>query len=121
MRISPEMNDETLLHELGERLSHARLDRNLTQAELAEQAGVAKRTVERLESGAVSAQLSGFLRICRVLGLLDRFDVLIPEAKPGPMELLRLQGRKRQRASRASVRKSARVKEGSRWSWGEPS
>jgi transcriptional regulator with XRE-family HTH domain len=121
MRISPEMNDETLLHELGERLSHARLDRNLTQAELAVQAGVAKRTVERLESGAVSAQLSGFLRICRVLGLLDRFDVLIPEAKPGPMELLRMQGRKRQRASRASVRKSARVKEGSRWSWGEPS
>ena len=69
----------------------------------------------------MAAQLSAFLRVCRVLGLLDRLDALIPEAKPGPMELLKLQGRKRQRASKASVQKSARVKEGSRWSWGDPS
>ena len=121
MKISLEMNDGAILRELGERLAHARLERNLTQAALAEQAGVAKRTLERLESGEVAAQLSAFLRVCRVLGLLDRLDALIPEAKPGPMELLKLQGRKRQRASKASVQKSARVKEGSRWSWGDPS
>jgi len=120
MKISREVNDKVLLHELGERVAHARLERNLTQATLAAEAGVAKRTVERLESGEVAVQLSGFLRICRVLGLLERFDTLIPEARPSPMELLKLQGRKRQRASKTSDRPTSRVKDGSRWSWGDP-
>lgn len=109
------MNDATLLRELGERLAHARLERNLTQAELAEQAGVAKRTVERLESGEVAAQLSGFLRVCRVLGLLDRFDALIPEAKPSPMMMLKMKGKIRRRAS---SRKSQEAKRNRLWTWG---
>ena len=45
MKISLEMNDGMILRELGERLAHARLESNLTQAALAEQAGVAKRTL----------------------------------------------------------------------------
>ena len=48
-------------------LIDARLTQNLTQAALAERSGVAKRTIERLESGAVATQLSGFLRECRLL------------------------------------------------------
>jgi transcriptional regulator with XRE-family HTH domain len=118
MKISLEMNDGTILRELGERLSHTRLERNLTQAALAEQAGVAKRTVERLESGAVAAQLSAFLRVCRVLGLLDRFDALIPEAKPGPMMLLKMKGKIRRRAS---SRKSQEAKQNGPWTWGKAS
>ena len=115
MKISLEMNDGTILRELGERLAHARLERNLTQAALAEQAGVAKRTLERLESGEVAAQLSAFLRVCRVLGLLDRLDALIPEAKPGPMELLQMKGKIRRRAS---SRKSQEAKRNRPWTWG---
>jgi transcriptional regulator with XRE-family HTH domain len=115
MKISLEMNDGAILREFGERLAHARLERNLTQAALAEQAGVAKRTVERLESGEVAAQLSAFLRVCRVLGLLDRFDSLIPEAKPGPMMLLKMKGKIRRRAS---SRKSQEAKQNGPWTWG---
>ena len=115
MKISLEMNDGTILRELGERLAHARLERNLTQAALAEQAGIAKRTLERLESGEVAAQLSAFLRVCRVLGLLDRLDALIPEAKPGPMELLQMKGKIRRRAS---SRKSQEAKRNRPWTWG---
>ena len=66
-----EITDEAVLSELGSRLAQVRLERNLTQAQLAEQAGVSKRTVERLESGSVATQLSGFIRVCRVLELLD--------------------------------------------------
>ena len=115
MKISFQLTDESILRELGERLTRARLERNLTQAALAEQAGVGKRTVERLESGEVATQLSGFLRICRVLGILERFETLIPEATPGPMALLKLQGRKRQRAS---IREAASAKP-KKWTWGE--
>ncbi len=75
---------------MGERLAKIRLDRNLTQAQLATQAGVSKRTVERLEAGAVATQLSGFIRVCRVLDLIERFDLLVPEPVPSPVAQLKL-------------------------------
>ena len=115
MKISSQIPDEALLMELGSRLTAARLAQNLSQAALAEQAGVAKRTVERLESGAVATQLSGFLRVCRALGLLDGLEALVPEAVASPMAQLKLQGHKRKRASKVKTVK-AKPK---RWSWGE--
>lgn len=96
-------------------MASARLARNLTQAALAEQAGVSKRTVERLESGAVATQLSGFLRVCRVLGLVEDFGSLIPEAVASPMEQLKRQGAKRQRASGKKGAADAPKK----WTWGD--
>lgn len=115
MKITAQLTDESILKALGGRLAGARLGRNLTQAALADQAGVSKRTVERLESGAVATQLSGFLRVCRTLGLLERFESLIPETAASPMEQMRRQGRKRQRAS---GRKAAPAKL-KQWTWGE--
>ncbi|MEF8724015.1 helix-turn-helix domain-containing protein [Candidatus Accumulibacter phosphatis] len=116
MKISNNLTDQAILEELGGRLAAARIERRLTQAALAEQAGVAKRTVERLESGEVATRLSGFLRICRVLGLLERFETLLPEPEPGPMAQLRQQGRTRQRASGGKAEPGEKKK----WTWGEP-
>ena len=115
MKITRQATDEVILGELGGRLAKIRLDRNLTQAQLATQAGVSKRTVERLESGAVATQLSGFIRVCRVLGVIERFDLLIPEPVPSPVEQLKLAGRKRQRASAAKPAKAPAKK----WQWGD--
>ena len=114
MKIEKQATDDGVLAELGGRLAKIRLDRNFTQAQLAEQAGVSKRTVERLEAGAVSTQLSGFIRVCRVLGLLERFDLLLPEPVPGPMAQLKLAGRKRRRASAPRIAKPSTPK----WQWG---
>ena len=114
MRISSELTDEVVLRELGERLARARLEHDLTQAELAEKAGVSKRTVERLESGEVATQFSGFLRVCRALDLLERFDTLLPEAVPGPMARLKQKGRERRRAKRKKVAAAPE-----NWTWGE--
>lgn len=116
MKISPQLTDETVLKELGGRLAGARIEHNLTQAALAEKAGVSKRTVERLESGEVATQLSGFLRVCRALGLLESFEMLLPEPVPGPMVQLKLAGRKRQRATGKKVAPNKTKK----WTWGEP-
>jgi transcriptional regulator with XRE-family HTH domain len=117
MNISSQLSDESVLRELGARLTRARLERNLTQAALAEQAGVSKRTLERLESGEVAVQLSGFVRVCRALGLVERFDTFIPAALPSPIAQLKLQGKKRTRASG----KKAASKPSQPWSWGESS
>ena len=114
MKITKQTADEAVLAELGGRLTRIRLERNLTQAHLAEQAGVSKRTLQRLEAGAVATQLSGFIRVCRVLEVIERFDLLIPEPVPSPIAQLKLAGRKRQRASTAKPNKPA----GTKWQWG---
>ena len=115
MRIAKQATDEAILSELGGRLAQVRLDRNLTQAQLAEQAGISKRTLERLESGSVATQLSGFIRVCRVLEVVERFDVLVPEPVPSPVAQLKLRGRKRKRAS---ARRAAKVPS-AKWQWGD--
>lgn len=115
MKILTKETDAVILAELGKRLAAVRLGRNLTQSQLAEQAGVSKRTVERLEAGAVAAQLSGFIRVCRVLDLLERFDLLIPEPGPSPMAQLKLRGKERRRASAVKPGKPS----SKRWRWGD--
>lgn len=114
MEISSQLADEAILTEIGDRIARSRIDAQLTQAELAEQAGVSKRTVERIEAGG-SAQLSNIIRILRVLGRLPSLGHVLPEATPGPIELLKHKGKPRQRASaRRHVDSSART-----WSWND--
>ena len=118
MKLSKSLTDEAVLRELGGRLAAVRLAGNLTQAALAEEAGVSKRTVERLESGEVATRLSGLVRVCRALGLVDRFEAFVPRAAPGPVEQLKLAGRQRHRASgrRQPVARAPR-----KWTWGDGS
>lgn len=110
------LTDEVLLQELGGRLARQRLQRDWTQVELAHEAGVSKRTVERLEAGH-SVQLSSWLRVLRALGLVGRLAQLLPGEQPSPMELLRGKGKPRKRAS------PARVADGTPpdWHWGDES
>ena len=110
------MTDDAVLEELGRRLERRRLDLQLTQAKLAEQAGVSKRTVERMEAGAAAQTLS-LIRILRVLELLQGLDRLIPETGPRPMDLLKLKGKERKRASSSRSGDSS----GEAWSWGDDS
>ena len=112
MKISKLLADDAILAEIGERVARRRLDLQLTQADVADQAGVAKRTVERVEGGA-SAQMLSIIRILRVLDLLPGLDRMIPEAGPRPMNLLKQKGKVRQRASRR--RRSDRSYKP--WSW----
>lgn len=116
MKIASQVTDQAILQELGARLARTRIERNLTQAVLAEQSGVAKRTIERLESGEAATQLSGFLRVCRVLGLLDRFEIFLPKPAPSPMAQLKQQGRRRQRATGKKAAPATQKK----WTWSEP-
>lgn len=114
MKITENLTDNAVLAEIGKRLTRRRLELDLTQSELAERAGVSKRTLERLENGATT-QLSGFIRIVRGLSLLHRIDSFIPGSAPGPMELLENEGRERKRAR--SGKKKNPGKE--LWKWGD--
>jgi len=112
MDISPQLSDDAVLAELGARIGRRRVNAGLTQAALARQAGVSKRTVERIEAGA-SAQMSSVIRILRLLDLLAGLDQAIPAGGPRPMDLLRLGGKARRRASGERGRPEADKP----WSW----
>lgn len=116
MKLDSKMTDKVLLRLVGERLSALRLARNLTQQQLAEQAGLGLRTVQRLELGAVATQLSGFFRVCRVLELVENLETFIPPPMVSPMAQLKQAGRQRQRATGKKTAPGGSKK----WTWGEP-
>ena len=114
MRIEKQLTPEAILAELGRRIARRRLDLAMTQADAAEQAGLGKRTVERIEAGR-DTQVSTIVRLLRVLGLTEGLERLVPESAPSPMDLLKMKGKERKRASSAK-RVAKRSKE---WRWGD--
>ena len=114
MKITNQLTDGAILAEIGHRIVRQRLDFQFTQAELAEEAGLSKRTLERIEAGA-TAQMSSMIRVLRVLELLEGWEELFPATGARPMDLLKLKGKERQRATSSNRRAGA--KKG--WSWGD--
>ena len=100
MRIESQLTDEAVLRDLGERLAGMRLSRNLTQRQLAEQAGLARTLVQRIEGGT-PVNTPSLIRVLRALELFDALDRLIPPSSPSPVQELKLRGRRRRRASGA--------------------
>jgi transcriptional regulator with XRE-family HTH domain len=115
MKITSTLTDQATLSELGRRLAHRRVGMSLTQAGAAEQAGVSKRTLERIENGD-PVQTPNLVRVLRVLGVLEALDSLLPEAEAGPMDVLRGRSAPRRRAPRGGGRRGRDPKG---WTWGE--
>ena len=115
MRLDSSLGNDAFLAEIGLRLERERLDRNLTQAQLAAHAGVSVSTVARMESGETGTRLSGFIRLCRALEVLDRFEAILPEPQISPIDQSKLQGKARRRA-RPTSQKQAPTKP---WTWGD--
>ncbi|MBP5538564.1 MAG: helix-turn-helix domain-containing protein [Bacteroidales bacterium] len=77
---------------LGTRLKACRIARGMKQQELAAESGVGVSTIAKIENGQ-SVAFSLLVSILRTLGLLENLDLLVPEQKPSPLELLRTQGK----------------------------
>ena len=93
------MTNAAVLAELGRRLERHRLERNLTQAETAAQAGIGQATVQRAERGE-SVQMTSMIKLLRTLGLLAGLDVAIPESIELPIAQLEREQRKTRRRAR---------------------
>lgn len=104
------LSASAIAEELGERLKQARLNQNLTQAEVAESVGVSRRQVMNAEKG--KAQLEVFVAILAALNLTNHLERFLPKQQISPIQLAQLQGRQRQRAS---GQKTAEQEDQSEW------
>ncbi len=91
--------DQAVLQDLGRRIRQRRLDRNLSQQDIAERTGLDRTTIGALEREG-RATLMTFVQVLRALDALEELDGFLPELGPSPLELARRRGRVRQRASR---------------------
>ena len=106
------MSNPDILAELGRRLRQRRLNANLTQDALASHAGVSLNTVRNAELGRNSS-LDTLISLLRSLGAVGELQPLLQDEGPSPVELVRRDGRTRQRASTASANES----EDGDWQW----
>jgi putative transcriptional regulator len=89
--------DKGIELELGRRIKALRLRKNITQKELAEATTLSLNTIKSLESGR--GKLASLIAVLRELGALDQLDSFIPDTSISPMQLAKMQGKVRERAS----------------------
>ena len=99
-----EMTNNQILKEIGSRIKRRRLNKNMSQEVLASKTGLSRRTISLTESsGCVGLKV--IICILRVFKSLEDIDLLFPEESLSPIELLKLKGFARRRASSSKSRK----------------
>ncbi|MFT5208225.1 MAG: transcriptional regulator with XRE-family HTH domain [Candidatus Omnitrophota bacterium] len=109
-----DQSDMAILKELGRRLMTIRLNKNVTQIDLAKKSGLDRKTVQRLESGD-SIQSLSLIKILRSLDSLDQLDNFLPETMISPIQQLKSKAATRQRASRNKTTPPTNKA----WVWGD--
>ena len=99
--------------ELCKRLEKIRLSKNITQLQLAKEAGVSTRTIGRLEKGQ-GISVDTFIRVLIALGIQQNLEILLPDPSVRPIERISVSGSERKRARPAQIEKGH-----SAWSWGD--
>ncbi len=100
------------IRELGRRFESLRLSKNLSQAIVASEAGVSRRTITRMEAGE-TVSLDTLIRVLKVYGVADRLAMLLPETSVQPLERVKLGGKQRKRASSVIKRNETG------WAWAD--
>jgi transcriptional regulator with XRE-family HTH domain len=104
------MSDSAIISAIGNYIKEKRLSINKTQARVAEDAGVNRSTLVKIENGE-SITLISLTQILRALDMLHVFNVFKIEKIISPIELAKMEKKKRQRARN----KKESIKAGSDW------
>lgn len=94
------MSDKALAEHIGRFVKEKRLELNKTQDALAHAAGISRSTLSLLEKGE-TVTLATLLQVLRVLDQLYILDVFSVQPKVSPMQLAKIELKKRKRASSA--------------------
>jgi len=92
------MSDDALARHIGSYVRHHRMQKDMTQDEMAERAGMSRSTLSLLERGA-PVKLSSLIQVLRVLDHLHVLDVFTVRQTISPLALVKEQKKMRRRAS----------------------
>ena len=92
------MTDDMVIKSIGEYVRSVRLERNLTQEQLGERAGVHRTTIRDLELGKRSTLLT-LIQVLRSLDQLQTLKNFKVSKELSPLELAKLEIKERKRAS----------------------
>ena len=114
------LNSEQMELYLCKQLESVRLLKNISQANLAEAAGVSRRTISRMENGK-GISLDTFIRVMTALDLADHLKALVPSSEIRPIERVKRK-RERKNASSPRIKKDAGKEQDAgkdtKWEWG---
>lgn len=113
LKITYFSSNNEILTVLGDRIKAERIASGKTQKELAENAGIAQKTLSSMETGN-DVSLTTLIEVLRALGHLQNIDMLVPEQGIRPSDILAL-GKKRERFKKAKNTTA----EPSVWEWGD--
>jgi len=100
------MSDKAVIAYIGNFIKHQRLAQNITQSLAAQQAGVNRSTLSQIENGEAISLMS-LIQILRALNLLNVLNGFKIETQISPIQLAKLEKKKRQRASNYTPNLSA--------------
>lgn len=91
------MTDQAVAAEIGRRIDQLRLERNMTQQQLADAVGLSRVSYAKLVGG--QAKFANVIAVLRALDQMALLESFVPEAVFSPLEQLKMKGKQRQRAS----------------------
>lgn len=106
------LTPHAIASELGDRIKAARLNANLTQKALAKKAGISLKAVTNGEKG--KSTLESLIAILIALEITEQLNFFIPKQEISPIQLMKLQGKERKRATSATNKK-VKSKDTQKW------
>ena len=98
------LSDKAIATELGQRFKALRLRKNMTQQQLATATTLSLNTIKSLEQGR--GKLASVIAVLRELEALEQLDNFIPQPPVSPLQLVKLKGKTRERASGTRLKRS---------------
>ncbi|WP_291114356.1 helix-turn-helix domain-containing protein [Flavobacterium sp. UBA6135] len=92
------MTDAVVVQTLCSSLKQMRLNKNISQEELAERCGLSRITISRMESGK-AINLLTMVQVMRALGKLDLLNHLNEEPEISPLQVMEERSKYRKKAS----------------------
>lgn len=93
------LSDAAIMREVGEFIKTKRINKDLTQDQLAEQAAVSRSTLSLMERGE-GTNIANLLKVLRILDALYVFEQFRVVTSISPLQLAKEDEKRRKRASR---------------------
>jgi DNA-binding XRE family transcriptional regulator len=91
------MTDDAIASAIGGRLQELRLKKNVSQEQVAKEAGISRQTLINLLHG--KGTIVNLVAVLRAIGELERVTSLVQAVLPSPLQVIKMAGSQRVRAT----------------------